>query len=153
MIMEFSHYSDAPTVTPRACEQPGFSIKPKGLWVSVDGPDDWPTWCGNESFPLGANRFKITIADGPLILSTSDDVRAFGAEYATKHDPSLSRMMLDWWRVAERWPGLVIAPYQWWCRLDFDTSWYYGWDCASGCIWNPDVITSVERVELEVDHG
>lgn len=28
------------------------------------------------------------------------------------------------------------APYQWECRLDRDTFWYYSWDCASACIWN-----------------
>jgi len=143
--MELSHYSDHTAVAPHACAQPAYSMKPKGLWVSVDGPDDWAEWCRDNNFERGANRFKITVAEGPLILSTADDVRAFGRQYATKQDPSLSRLMLDWWRVAERWPGLIITPYQWSCRLDMDTSWYYGWDCASGCIWNPDVITSVRK--------
>jgi hypothetical protein len=29
---------------------------------------------------------------------------------------------------------LLITPYIWSCRLDFN--WYYTWDCASGCFWD-----------------
>lgn len=25
-------------------------------------------------------------------------------------------------------------------RLDNRCTWYYGWDCASGCIWDKDAI-------------
>lgn len=47
---------------------------------------------------------------------------------------------IDWPRVAEKWQGIIITPYQWSRRLTNHTMWYYGWDCASGCIWDADAI-------------
>ena len=29
-------------------------------------------------------------------------------------------------------------------RLDMETRWYYGWDCASGCVWDASAVQSVE---------
>ena len=49
------------------------------------------------------------------------------------------KVMLD-----RRVDGIIIAPYQWYCRMTVD--WYYTWDCASGCIWNLDAIESVNAV-------
>jgi hypothetical protein len=48
---------------------------------------------------------------------------------------------IDWQRVAEQHQGIIITPYQWECRYSID--WYYIWDCASGCIWDPDAIESI----------
>ena len=45
--------------------------------------------------------------------------------------------MLDFLKVMDEYDGIIIAPYQYSCRLmNSSTAWYYGWDCASGCIWN-----------------
>jgi len=38
--------------------------------------------------------------------------------------------------VSKEYDGIEIAPYQWDARLSL--IWYYGWDVASGCIWNLD---------------
>jgi hypothetical protein len=56
-------------------------------------------------------------------------------------------MMIDWRRVASVYDGIIIAPYQWSRRLDGGARWYYGWDCASGCIWNATAIARVEHLE------
>ena len=56
---------------------------------------------------------------------------------------------IDWPAVATDYPGLIIAPYQWSCRMSEFTRWYYGWDCASGCIWNADAIARVTEEARE----
>ncbi len=54
---------------------------------------------------------------------------------------------IDWIKVAKQYAGLIIAPYQWGYRLEPGTHWYYGWDCASGCIWDASVIERIEAIE------
>ena len=69
-----------------------------------------------------------------LWLRTVDDIDEFEADYL---EP-------NWAPTAAQYAGVIIAPYQWERRLDGDASdWYYGWDCASGCIWNADAIASI----------
>ena len=151
--MQLSHYAGGPdAITPRRAAQTGRRHdKPEGLWVSVDGDDDWPSWCRSEEWGLGrlAHHHRVTLADGAnlLVLSSADDLDAFTAVFGRtpEHLTDLFEARdyaIDWPAVAERWQGVVIAPYQWSRR--FDLSWYYGWDCASGCIWDPAAIASVE---------
>lgn len=40
----------------------------------------------------------------------------------------------------------TITPYCWPARMDPDLIWYYGWDCASGCIWDASTIHQVTRI-------
>ena len=42
--------------------------------------------------------------------------------------------MIDWKKVASKYDGIEIVPYQPKARMNL--LWYYGWDIASGCIWN-----------------
>ena len=49
--------------------------------------------------------------------------------------------------AAEGWAGIEIAPYIWARRLDGPARWYYGWDAASGCIWDPTA-AAVELTEV-----
>jgi len=151
--LSLSHYSKALTLKPRSCAQHP-AIKPQGLWLSVDGPWDWKAWCECENFWLEtlANRFVITLRRNARILyiSTVDgldwvneraadsgvyDINRFGAHY------------IDWERVAGAYRGIIIAPYLWEARLDPRYSWYYGWDCASGCIWDAKAIAAVRLDE------
>lgn len=144
--LTFSHFSKAESITPYSVEQTSKEhFKPRGLWLSVDGEDDWLSWCESEQFGIGANRFRVKLTDGPLLLSTVDEVRQFDREFGNDRD----RYFVDWVAVAARWPGIIIAPYQWPLRLS-DVSWYYPWDCASGCIWDASVVTSVERINEQV---
>lgn len=50
-------------------------------------------------------------------------------------------MFIDWQAVASDHDGIIISPYNWPARHEM--IWYYPWDCASGCIWNADAITSI----------
>jgi hypothetical protein len=149
--MKLSHYSASATLVPESKTQGDPTNKPRGLWVSVDGEDDWASWCRGEEFHLDdlAHRFRVDIEPGTLVLATAEDLLAFTASYGAPDSLGNTEftMRIDWRAVARAYPGIIIAPYQWSQRLDNRTHWYYGWDCASGCIWDADIITSIEPAE------
>ena len=167
--MKLSHYSQVPLVPgkllpfDRIEPYPINGMKPHGLWVSVDGEDDWAHWCQSEQFGLHRYKFQqhVTLRSnclnqdphtpgGVLHLATARMVRHFGKLYAMKYNPRDARMSaymalnaVDWGRVMKDYQGIIIAPYQWSLRLGQDMLWYYSWDCASGCIWDLDVIEGI----------
>lgn len=119
--------------------------KPRGLWVSVPGEDDWRTWCESESFDIERLRccqaLELNLTD-ILMLDTLSSLDAFDCEYGLEMQFGAglygTKWVIDWRRVAAEYAGIVIAPYQWKRRFDGRvSSWYYSWDCASGCIWSP----------------
>lgn len=120
------------------------SYKPNGFWVSVQGNDDWEGWCRGENFCIEALQYAYTITIGPdaniLLISTATGMEDFHRRYAINIRPFHT---IAWDRVQKEYDGLIIAPYRWSYRLHPDFMWYYGWDCASGCIWNLDAIKSV----------
>lgn len=120
-------------------------FKPKGLWVSDEsvGSYGWSSWCAAEEYGIGPNSFSVVLTDDSrvLTLTTPDAIKMFDSRY-TDGDH-----YIDWTRVAERWQGILITPYQWSVRLS-DVRWYYPWDCASGCIWDPAAIASVTRIDV-----
>jgi hypothetical protein len=124
-------------------------MKPKGLWVSVEGEDDWKTWCEANHFNL--HRFthcyeiRLTRTAKVLWIKTGAQFRKFNSTYTTELYGNIKG--IDWPRVSEEFDGLIIAPYQWKFRHDFQSFWYYGWDCASGCIWKPAAIESIELIK------
>lgn len=142
--MNLSHYSDSDVLSPHSVHQDGDPerMKPSGLWVSVDGPEDWPWWCTSEQFrDIDAqHHWRITLAESNrvLVLSSVADLEKFNSEYRDRWDWGYIR----WADVARKWSGIIIAPYQWEYR--FGPLWYYSWDCASGCIWDASDIESVD---------
>lgn len=154
--MVLSHYTEKPIKILRSTEQPGrqhgwaAQPKPHGLWVSVDGDDDWVSWCESENFATGdKHHYRIHLARPESILWATDalDVRCISERYDKPMNLSYVRRghYIDWQRIAAEYAGIVIAPYQWSCGLAEDTHWYYSWDCASGCIWDA---TAIDRIEL-----
>lgn len=146
--LQLSHYTHADTLHPESLDQIEREIKPRGLWVSVDGDDDWPTWC-REEMPgriADTNRFRVTLADDAnvLHLTGAHQLDEFTRRYPEKNYPGndhFASQWISWPHVAEHYQGIIIAPYCWPARLNL--LWYYGWDCASGCIWDAAAIESV----------
>jgi hypothetical protein len=131
--------------------------KPNGLWVSVEGEDDWKWWCESEEFCLGSLRHvhEVTLVPDANILyiTNPNQLLAFHHQYAapSRHwhtDDDILHWGLDWARAAQDYQGIIIAPYFWDLRLD-GPFWYYGWDCASGCIWDLNAISGVEEINQE----
>jgi hypothetical protein len=128
-------------------------FKPRGLWLSVEPDDDpdertWRTWCVAEDFHLEAlvHRTEITLALGAdiLWLRTAADIRRFDQTYRRRLWDAVDA--IDWPTVVTQTQGLIIAPYQWSVRLDL--LWYYGWDCASGCIWDAGAVRIVAPCDV-----
>jgi hypothetical protein len=130
--------------------RPHAAFKPHGLWLSVeDDPDDtWWAWCVTNEFHLTglAHRTEVVLVpdDTVLHLATVAEIRRFSQEFRAAH-PITPLDAIDWPRVQAQYAGLLIAPYQWSARLDL--LWYYGWDCASACIWDMTVIQSARALE------
>lgn len=151
----YSHFSDEPLLEPYSVQQIGArDYKPSGLWISVDGEDNWEQFCAEESFrDLNAQyRYQVELAPGANILrlSSAQALREFTAQHhPPKQHPYLGEgdfvdWPIDWTEVASLYQGILITPYQWECRSDPGTFWYYTWDCASGCIWDASAISSVK---------
>lgn len=152
--MQFSHFTNEPLISVRSIEQkPRYEAwseydKPRGLWLSVDGEDDWSHWCESESFGIGSLRFRVGVDMARVLLLPSPiDLLDFTEKYGVDTGRSYGRKAIDWGAVAKLHAGIVIAPYHWSRRLDERTNWYYGWDCASGCIWDSGAITFIREFE------
>lgn len=141
-------------VTDRAESSP--FAKPRGLWVSDESDYGWRKWCEDEEFRLGALSYEheVTLSVGTqplLLLSTADQVLGFHRRYGYTETYGtrgsafeINHTGIDWARVREDFAGVFITPYQ--GDLRFELDWYYGWDVASGCVWNLSVIESLEPV-------
>jgi hypothetical protein len=143
--------------------------KPAGFWLSDErGGFGWKQWCRSEDFrprQLAYEYYvKLTGKERILYVRSVEQLDAFTKKYRADSDanrfsvkfdadyraehPETSMFRsgptiydIDWPRVkADGWQGIIITPYRWERRLTGHTMWYYGWDCASGCIWDPAAI-------------
>lgn len=139
--LERAHYSETPIdrldMNYHYVSQERF--KPTGLWYSAPcGEDGWEHWCEAEDFGLGKHKHLLEVdLSRVLVLRLSTDILCFHEKYGLDE-----RYEVDWDAVAKKFSGIEIAPYQWSLRLDSKVSWYYPWDCASGCIWDLSIVKS-----------
>lgn len=155
--MNLSHYTKEPIKTLRSIAQATeveiSSYKPRGLWLSVDGEHDWKSWCEAELFELESlkHRYRVYLKKDSNILrlTSTQDILNFTEKYNRVYrDYGLDwhGHFMDWTRLATEYQGLIISPYNWELRLDRRVHWYYGWDCASGCIWDANAIDKFEEI-------
>jgi hypothetical protein len=151
MILE--HFSKEPIFQIRDRSQnetPSGVYKPIGLWVSVKGEDDWLAWCTGEDWGLEKMKYKYVVhlsSHAKLYtIQNSLELDLFHQNFFETY-PGTSLEFVNWNRVASDYDGVIIAPYLWARRLNGRASnWYYGWDCASGCIWNARAISHLELI-------
>lgn len=150
-VLDFTHYSNSHYIQPYDMRQYS-GPKPRGLWISVDNEYSWDEWTKENNFPIGKNTFKVILRNNSDIihLSSEYDMILFNNWVNTESCFSLCPM-LDWEGISRFYAGIVISPYLWNCRLDRDFGWYYGWDCASGCIWNKDAIDDIVYLTDNID--
>jgi hypothetical protein len=75
------------------------------------------------------------------ILQSAGDINAFTRQYGRDLFSDIQRQFSNyimWGEVAEKHSGIVINPYSRARNLTY--LWYYGWNCAGGCIWDTGVI-------------
>ncbi len=125
-------------------------LKPSGLWVSVG--TEWLDWCRAEDFrtdqPIFDHAVILASTANILTLASPGDIDTFTDRYGKQISPQWDSRYIDWDEVAAQYDGILISPYQWSRRNERHTFWYYGWDVASGCIWNPGVVALGEAVEV-----
>lgn len=151
--MSLIHFANAPLPAELDSrpQDPAGSYKPKGLWVSVEGEGGgWRDWCIGEGYGLDSLTYAhhVTLADDARILYVdgAEGIDEFTATYSGPDTLFGGEFgyRIDWPRIAREYQGIIIAPYIWSRRLSLHTHWYYGWDCASGCIWDATAIANVE---------
>lgn len=145
MILRSYFGTHFPTIDTTKWSTDFIASKPVGLWVSddEDTENSWPAWCRKENYRLDNLRHVYRVELRPeakiLHLSSPEEVRDFSRRYGMPYEGfsaySSSNPQINWREVGQKYEGIIITPYQWACRLDRETYWYYGWDCASGCIW------------------
>ena len=126
--------------------------KPAGLWYGCG--TGWLEFASSEfESGLGKYVYKLDIdyskvlrisEDGQLLKFTSE-FKAPLRDYEKIFKGEGKRVSnIDWGKVASKYGGIEINPYIPGLRLDHRTSWYYGWDVASGCLWNQSALKKLE---------
>ncbi len=150
-MMDLIHYSNALLGEVESVEQQADpTCKPSGLWVSDDDcEDNWRAWCEAEDYHVGHLRWRHRVnlrPDAKIVrLSSANEIDAFTKKYHRPPWIGASSYFIDWDAVADDFAGIIITPYVWARRLE-GAAWYYGWDCASGCIWDASAIASMSVV-------
>lgn len=151
------HYSDRAVERLVVAQQTSMPWhKPFGFWISHESRDGWLEFCRGSNLDGERLRFRHEVeiaADAYLLhIETAPEMLDFTERYGVVLGDKLDDVylrMIDWHHVALDYQGIVIAPYQYPMRYDLRTLWYYPWDCASGCIWNPEAISIVNVTEVE----
>ena len=154
-MIELSHYSYQPIGHIYSVQQipsvPTFALgKPKGFWVSVDKEYGWPEWCADNKFRDIKKQYHYRIILAPdsniLHISTANDMKEFQKQYQLG-DLSANRFAftgISWKDVSLDYQGIIISPFMPSVQYDNTVKWYYGWDCASGCIWDSSAVAWTE---------
>ncbi len=165
--MTYYHWASEPVKLRRTTYRQSGHPKPHGFWFDVNG--SWKQWCEATQFGLENLRYRhtVTVLDPSriLFLRNANDIDVFTREYGRNlsgHIQLLQRggdsdafarqygqdlfgdiqkqfsNYIMWREVAEKHGGIIISPYS---RARSQTYlWYYGWNCAGGCIWDTSVI-------------
>jgi len=115
-------------------------VKPQGLWYGCG--DAWVEWVRSESPEwLEASNYLYEVkTDGKVLkISNDEEFEELEAEFGLQ---SPFGRLIDWELIQrEGYGGIEICPYNMQRRMSSD--WYYGWDVASGCIWDSSSIQDV----------
>lgn len=126
-------------------------FKPYGLWLSDESDYGWGQWCEDNDFRTEGLRYRhefMVNLDDVLVLDTDEKILQFNEKY-NKPKFEISAMNYpDWPEMAKTYKGIFISPYSWNLRLAQNLMWYYGWDCASACIWD---LSAVELIQSNLE--
>lgn len=124
------------------------NMKPHGFWYGFG--TEWIDWCKSEMPEwVGKYFYRVDIGSSNVLkIKSALELINFTKQYEVNKYPDLPffhrHMFIDWTSVANKYDGIEIAPYQYSTKYDY--MWYYGWDVASGCIWN---LKNVKLTQLD----
>ena len=112
--------------------------KPKGLWYSLGS--GWLDWNIREygKYHSFKSAYKLSI-------DMNDILRIDTPEKLIEFDKTFAQLStVNWREVAKSYKGIDIIPYQ--SSLRMELGWYYGWDVASGCVWDSSCIRGIDKI-------
>lgn len=116
--------------------------KPRGLWYSCGKA--WSWWTKGTNIELGPYTYVLDVdLSSMIVLRNEQNTMLFHEKF--KHPDNND--YIDWSKVAAQYAGIEICPYFGGVdSLRYKLQWYYGWDVASGCIWNQRALKSIKRM-------
>jgi len=158
------HHTPAKRIVKTRSYPQKLDYKPEGLWYGIDLA--WREWCSGE-MPKWNRRnknhfsieFKPRQINKILFLDSIEKIEAFIDKYGgypswmtdsfskSRYATELFRtkhVYIHWEKVAADYGGIEISPYQHTLRHRY--LFYYGWDIASGCIWNLSLIKKITKI-------
>ena len=121
------HMSKTPMTLQKKKYTQADGMKPNGFWYGFG--KEWIDWTKTEMPEwVGKYIYEVKIPNNVLKITSYKELLQFNEEFKTE------QIMIDWKKVASKYDGIEIVPYQPKARMNL--LWYYGWDIASGCIWN-----------------
>lgn len=119
--------------------------KPDGFWYGFG--EEWIDWTETAGPEYKGEYVYDVDINGSNVLQIKDysEIIEFTQEYRSSEQiiPEII-FSIDWPRIELKYDGIEINPYIDEARLYNKTLWYYGWDVASGCIWN------INKVKIEL---
>jgi len=131
------------------------AYKPIGFWYSCYGA--WYKWILMEGMGDFLHKYihKININPGVLtnirnkdknkllIINNLKDFDTFNDRYKAERRMR-TKHRINWKAVSNDYGGIEISPYR--SERSLSPLWYYGWDVASGCIWNTQSIIKTSEL-------
>lgn len=155
-MLKLTHYTFEKFVfNPRQeYRQSKSALKPDGLWLSHDKCGaGWLDWCMTNAFMEHRLNYETEIhieETDKDIAFINDDKSMWAFQY--KYSAYIHSLLgIDFKRVASDYKALVIIPYLYKFRLHSDFLWYYGWDCASACVWDLSCIKFIGESKRRVE--
>ena len=138
--------SEKPLVLEKRNYVQRLGMKPVGFWYGIGrAGHEWvesemPHWMGEFNYEVDPGESAI------LVIGSAEELDRFTRKYGR------GEYHIDWTRVSEIYDGIEINPYQWSRRHEL--MWYYGWDIASGCLWNLEQVAIREiQIESAINRG
>jgi hypothetical protein len=155
--MKLAHFSANGNLTMSCLKSQPFSnfrslisAKPTGLWITdMDCEDNWKNWCEAEKYNLHELRYRynLSVDDSLLLLNSMSDLDNLLSTYGDMpFGLNMETCYINWEPIFKKYKGILITPYIWQRHSTLEHAWYWGWDCASGCIWDISAITFFQRV-------
>ncbi|HIL97579.1 MAG TPA: hypothetical protein EYG51_16950 [Pseudomonadales bacterium] len=109
--------------------------KPEGLWYGCGS--SWIDFVRTEmsgTIEEVGYLYEIVPSSAVLRIRDDDEFQQFERDFASPELDMIGQKIIDWPMVAATYAGIEICPYN--PRRRTKSMWYYGWDVASGCIWD-----------------
>jgi hypothetical protein len=88
-----------------------------------------------------AQRFGHDFSDYIKPMQSPEELDHFTGQYGRdlfKEIMGQFSNYIMWGEVAEEYSGIIISPYS--RARSKSYLWYYGWNCAGGCIWDTEIV-------------